>query len=107
MSDKAKGVLSWIFGIAAIIFICLKDSSRDVKYICAQSIVLWGISIISRFLGYIPYIGWLFSLGIGIFVLVLWIMGIVKICQDKQGDELELPLIGGLAKSIFGSVIEK
>ena len=107
MSDKAKAVLSWIFGIAAIIFICLKDSSKDVKFICAQSIVLWGISLIGSLIGKIPYVGWLISLGISIFVLVLWIMGIVKICQDKQGDELSLPLTGSLANAIFGGVIGK
>ena len=106
MSDKVKNVLSWIFGIAAIIFICMKDSSRDVKYVCAQSIVVWGLEVISTVVGKIPYVGWIISFVISIFCLVIWIMGIIRICQDKQGKDLELPIVGNLANTIFGKIIE-
>ena len=106
MSDKGKQVLSWIFGIAAIIFICMKDSSRDVKFISAQSIVLWGLEIIGGWIGKIAYIGPIIYWVISIFCLVAWIIGLVKICQNKEGDELETPLIGGIAKSIFGKSLE-
>ena len=107
MSDKGKQVLSWIFGIAAIIFICMKDSSRDVKYVCAQAIVVWGLEVVGSIVGKIPYVGGIISLVVSIFVIVVWIMGLVKICQNKQGNELELPLVGKIADAIFGKLIEK
>ena len=105
MSDKAKQVLSWIIAIAGIVFLCMKDSSKDVKIVCAQTIVLWGISLISRVFNYIPYVGGIIGLVVSIFVIVVWVMGLVKICQNKQGDELKVPLIGNIADAIFGKVI--
>ena len=107
MSDKGKGILAWIFGIVAIIFLFMKDSSRDVKYICAQSIVIWGLELIGSVLSNIPFLGVVISLVVSIFCLVVWIMGLIRICQDKQGNELELPLVGKITNSLFGSVIEK
>ena len=107
MSDKGKQVLSWLIGIAAIIFICMKDSSRDVKYVCAQAIIIWGLEIVGNILGKIPYVGGIISLVVGIFCIVMWIMGLVKICQNKQGKDLELPLVGSIADAIFGKIVEK
>ena len=108
MSDKGKQVLSWLIAIAALVFLFMKDSSKDVKFVSAQAVVLWVLEIVGgRVLGYIPYVGWLISLVVSIFVIVVWIMGLVKICQNKQGEELEVPLIGKITNAIFGSLISK
>lgn len=106
MSDKGKQVLSWFIAIAAIIFLCMKESSKDVKFVCAQAIVVWGLEVAGNLIGKIPYVGGIIALVVAIFCLVMWIMGLVKILQNKQGDELELPLVGKITKSIFGKVIE-
>ena len=107
MNDKIKQVLSWLIGIAAIVFLCMQDSSRDVKFVSAQAIIIWALTIIGSLVSNIPYVGGIISLVVSIFAIVMWIMGLVKICQNKTGKDLELPLIGNLTNSLFGKIIEK
>lgn len=105
-NDKTKSILGYIIFICALIFLLQKDSSREVKFHCAQSIVIAiGYIIISFVLGFIAGIT-----GIGFFTLLPWvayiifiILGIVK---ANSGEDPELPVIGNIAKSIFGKQIE-
>ena len=39
-NDKTKAIVSYIIFICALIFLFQKDSSRDLKFHCAQSIVI-------------------------------------------------------------------
>ena len=106
MSDKRKQVLSWIIAVVAIVFLCEKENTKDVKYICAQSIILWSIELIGCILGKIPFVGAYITLVTTIFCIAICILGLIKIYQDSKGEELNLPLVGNLAKVIFRKVIE-
>lgn len=79
-NDKTKSIVGYIVFICALIFLFQKENSRDVKFHCAQSIVI--------FIGYI---------------IISFILGIVK---ANNGENPELPVIGDIAKSIFGKQIE-
>ena len=107
MNDKIKQVLSWLIGIAAIVFLCMQDSSRDVKFVCGQAIIIWGLEIIASLVSNVPYVGGIISLVVSLFCVVMWVMGLIKICQNKTGKDLELPLLGNITNSIFGKIIEK
>ena len=105
MSDKAKGVICYLFGwLGGLIFILQKDSSQTVKLHAAQAITASvGYIILNILSGFLP-IPFLSSI-ISILYLVIVIFGIVKVCQENQDPEI--PVIGNIAKSIFDKVINK
>lgn len=107
MSEKAKSILSYIFGWIGglIILFAIKDNERNTKFHAAQAIVLsLGYMIISVIYSNIPVVIPFFSTALwGIYIVGI-IMGIVK--ANKEEDP-ELPVVGGIAKSIFNKKIEE
>lgn len=107
MSEKGKAIIAYVFGWIGglIVLFGLKDNERNTNFHAAQSIVLSvGYMLISIIYRYIP-------ISIPFFSTILWglyvvamIMGIVK--ANKEEDP-ELPIIGGIAKSIFSKKIEE
>lgn len=106
MSDKAKGVLTYVFGwIGGLIFLLMKDSNETVKFHAAQAIVAsGGYFIISMLYSFIPITIPFFGTLLWALYLVIVIFGIVKVCQESNP---EIPLIGKAAEAIFGKVIHK
>lgn len=99
MSDKAKGILIYVFGwIGGLIFLLQKDSTRNIKMHAAQSIVG---SVAAMILILLP-IPFTTTIGNILSILVL-IFGIVKVCQE---DAPEIPVLSDIAKAIFGKVID-
>lgn len=103
MTDKTKGVLAYIFSfIGGLIFLLSKDSSKNVKMHAAQSIVIFlGYLILTIIYNLLPYIPML-STAIYVVYIVAIIFGIVKVCKE---EDPELPVIGEVAKQIFGKQI--
>ena len=58
-----------------------------------QSLVIWIGGIISGVLRYIPFIGWIFSSILGIFLFVCVIIGLIGAIKE---EDKEAPLIGGI-----------
>ena len=113
MSEKAKAILGYFIWIAAVIFLVQPDTDKKTKFHCAQSIVIWistialnlGISFINGILRAITGIGILGLLGTAVYIagVVFTIMGVVK--ASKEEEDPELPVVGGLTKSIMGKFI--
>ena len=89
-NDKTKAIVSYIIFICALIFLFQKDSSRDLKFHCAQSIVIAiGYILLSFILGFISGltgIGILSSLAYVAYIVFI-ILGIVK---ANNGENPEL-----------------
>lgn len=105
MSEKAKSILSYIFGWIGglIVLFAMKDNERNTRFHAAQAIVLSaGYSLIILVYGFLPFSIPFFSTAIWAIYIVGIIMGIAK--ANKEEDP-ELPGIGGIAKSIFGKQI--
>lgn len=107
MSEKTKCILayifSWIGGL--IVLFAVKDNERNTKFHAAQAIVIGlGYMIITfayRILPiYIPFL----STALSVVYLLCIVFGIIKACNE---EDPELPVIGGIAKSIFGKKIEE
>lgn len=107
MSEKAKCILvyllGWIGGI--IVLFAIKENKRNTKFHAAQAIVLSaGYSIIFMIYSFIP-------IYIPFFSTVLWaiyIIGIIMgIAKANKEENPELPVIGNLARSIFGKKIDE
>ncbi len=107
MNEKVKCILayifSWIGGI--VVLYGLKDNERNTKFHAAQAIIIGlGYIIITvayRFLHiYIPFL----STGLSVLYILCIVFGIIKACN---GENPELPIVGELAKSMFGKKIEE
>ena len=107
MSEKGKAILAyvftWIGGL--IVLFGMKDNERNTKIHAAQAIVIGiGYMIIYTIYRIIPiYIPFFSTIIYGLYV-VLVIIGIVK--ANKE-EEPELPVVGGIAMSIFGKKIDE
>ena len=105
MNEKTKAIISYIIALCAIIFLVQKDTDKKTKFHCAQSIVICVmyliLSFITGFIAGLTGIG-LISYAAYAFYLVFVIMGIVKANSEENP---ELPLIGNIAKSVFGKML--
>lgn len=106
MSEKAKSILAYIFGWIGglIVLFAIKDNEKNTKFHAAQSIVLSvGYFLITIIYRYVPITIPFFTKIVWVIYIIGIIMGIVK-ANKEEGPEL--PVIGGIAKSIFGKQIE-
>lgn len=102
--NKVFGILAYL-GILFLVPLLAAKDSQYARFHTNQGIVLFitdvilGIvmGIISAIFAFIPFVGWivasLINTVIGIFILVLLIIGIVNACS---GEPKKLPIIGGI-----------
>lgn len=102
MSEKTKAILAYIFTWIGglIVLFGMKDNTRNTKIHAAQAIVIGiGYMIIVVIYRMIPiYIPFFSTILYGLYIASV-IVGIVK--ANKEEDP-EIPVVGGIAKSIFG-----
>lgn len=106
MSEKGKSILGYVFGWIGglIILLAIKDSTRNTKLHAAQAVVLSaGYCIIALIYRMIPIWIPFFSTALWVVYIIGVIAGIAK--ANKEEDP-ELPVIGKIAESIFGKMIE-
>ena len=107
MSEKGKAILAYIFTWVGglIVLFGMKDNERNTKIHAAQAIVIGiGYMILVAIYRFIPiYIPFFSKIIYGLYIVCV-IIGIVK--ANKEEDP-ELPIVGGIAKSIFGKKIEE
>lgn len=107
MNEKSKAIIAYIFGWIGglIVLFAMKDNEKNTKFHAAQAITISaGYFLISTIYSYAPISIPFFSTALwGVYIIGI-IMGIVK--ANKEEDP-ELPVVGGIAKSIFGKKIEE
>lgn len=91
--------LTYVLGvITGVIFLLVEKKSAFVRFHAMQSTIFFGgILIINIVLSYvyIPVLGGLASMVVGLVALIGWIVLIVK---ALQGEKYKLPYIGDLAE---------
>ncbi|MCX6806582.1 MAG: hypothetical protein NT135_00445 [Candidatus Berkelbacteria bacterium] len=90
--NKAMAAIAYIWILFLIPMLTKKDSPFAM-YHAKQGLALFVLSLISGFVFWIPFVGW----AIGIFVFVLFIMGLIN---ALQGQMKPLPLIGKVAEGL-------
>ena len=86
-------VLVWITGL---IFLILEQENKFVRFHAIQSLVVFGgLTIVTFVLSWIPFIGWILGLLIGILGVILWIILMIK---AYQGQRYKLPWAGNFAE---------
>jgi len=97
LSANAAGLLCYVLGwITGIIFVVLEQKSTFVKFHAWQSIMTFGVLTVAQLvLGWIPFIGWVLSILIGILMFVLWL---ILIIQAGTGKMWKVPWAGDWAE---------
>lgn len=107
MTEKGKAILAYIFTWIGglIVLYGFKDNERNTKIHAAQAIVIGiGYMIILAVYRMLPIgIPFFKTLLYGLYI-VLIIIGIVN--ANKETDP-ELPVVGNIAKAIFGKKIDE
>jgi uncharacterized membrane protein len=86
-------VLVWVTGI---IFVVLEKKSTFVKFHAWQSIMTFGVLTVAQLvLGWIPVVGWILNILIGILMFVLWL---ILIIQAGTGKMWKVPGAGDWAE---------
>ena len=101
LEDNTAGILCYVLGwISGIVFLIIERESSFVKYHAIQSILVFGaITVISALLGWIPILGLIIRIAIGILAFVLWIMLMVK---ASRGERYKIKWAGDYAERWAG-----
>jgi len=97
LSANVAGLLCYVAGwITGIVFLVLEKKSTFVKFHAYQSIMTFGILTVAQLvLGWIPLVGWVLNILIGILMLILWI---ILIIQAGTGKMWKVPWAGDWAE---------
>jgi uncharacterized membrane protein len=97
LSANVAGLLCYVLGwITGIIFVVLEKKSTFVKFHAWQSIMTFGaLTVAQLVLGWIPFVGWILSILIGILMFVLWL---ILIIQAGTGKMWKVPGAGDWAE---------
>ena len=87
--SNLMAALSYLW-VASVLIYVAKKSDEYVSFHAKQGIVLFVISFVLFFVGWIPVLGW----ALWILWLVATIIGFIK---AYSGEKFKLPLIGDLA----------
>ncbi len=87
------GILLWLLGFFIVFF--MRRNNRYAMYYAKQGAILSIVYVIFALLRGIPFIGWIIYLVGSIFVVFLWVMGLI---YSLSGEEKEIPIIGEFAK---------
>jgi uncharacterized membrane protein len=102
LTPNVAGMLCYLgFWITGIIFLVLEQKNKWVRFHAAQSIVIFGpIFLIGGIIGWIPFIGPVFSVLLSILGFILWIVLMVK---AYHGEYYKVPIAGDIAEMIASS----
>ena len=97
LSANVAGLLCYVAGwITGIVFIVLEKKSVFVKFHAWQSIMTFGVLTVAYLiLAWIPFIGWILEILIGILMFVLWL---ILIIQAGTGKMWKVPWAGDWAE---------
>lgn len=97
IDPNVAGLLCYLLGwLTGIIFFIMEKENQYVRFHAMQSIVTFGaITIVSIVLSFIPVVGWVFGMLLGILAFILWIILMMK---AYQGEKYKLPVAGDFAE---------
>ena len=97
LSANVAGLLCYVlFWVTGIIFVVLEKKSTFIKFHAWQSIMTFGVLTVAELiLAWIPFVGWILSILIGILMFVLWI---ILMIQAGTGKMWKVPLAGDWAE---------
>ena len=101
LEENVAGLLCYVLGwITGLVFILIEKENKFVRFHAMQSIIVFGaLTVVRIVLGFIPFIGVVLNIIIGIVALILWIVLMIK---AYQGQKYKVPWAGDLAEKQIG-----
>jgi len=101
LKENVAGVLCYVLGwITGIVFLIIEPKNKFVRFHAFQSILVFGaLTVASMLLSWIPVIGAVFGVIIGVVGFILWIALMVLASQEKM---YKLPWSGNLVEKWAG-----
>ncbi|MBI2868776.1 MAG: DUF4870 domain-containing protein [Chloroflexi bacterium] len=98
LQQNIAGLLCYVLGwITGIIFLIIEKDNKFVRFHAWQSIIVFGAyTVLAMILTFIPFIGWIFGVLLGILAFILWIVLMLK---AYQGQLYKLPIAGNIAEN--------
>jgi uncharacterized membrane protein len=92
-NDKTIGIVAYltIIGLIAAIVLNRENKNAFATYHIRQSLGIAVSGLALAIVGLIPFIGWLISILGSVFIVVLWIIGLVN---ALNGKEKPVPVLG-------------
>lgn len=111
LDENVAGALAYLFGfVTGLVFYLVEDDNEFVRFHAAQSMIALGgivalsigVTVMGIFVGMIPAVGWLISLGLSLLSLVLFPIGfvlwLVLLIKAYKGQRYGLPIVGDIAE---------
>ncbi len=97
--EKGKGLawLSYLWLLWLVPLLAMKDNAF-CKFHVKQGIILTILSIAIWIIGWIPFIGWIVTFVVYVYIVVMIIMGIINAASGKYW---KMPILGNLAANWF------
>ncbi len=97
LSANVAGLLCYVVAwVTGIVFVVLEKKSTFVKFHAWQSIMTFGVlTVANLILRWIPFVGWILEILIGILMFVLWL---ILIIQAGTGKMWKVPWAGDWAE---------
>lgn len=101
IDENIEGLLCYVLGwITGIVFLVLEKENKFVRFHAMQSLATFLVLfIILVIIGMIPFVGWVISILISIFMLFLWLFLMYK---AFKGERYKLPIVGEFAEKQIG-----
>lgn len=97
MDQNVAGLLCYVLGwVTGIIFFIIEKDNKFVRFHAMQSIVVFGgFTVIEIILNFIPILGWILNIILGIIAFILWILLMVRAYNGKM---YKVPWAGNFAE---------
>lgn len=111
LDENVAGALTYFLGfVTGLIFYLIEEDNEFVRFHAVQSMIVFGglfvlsfaITFVQIFFELIPYVGWIFSLALGLVSMLLgpiaFVLWIVLLFKAYKGQRYALPGIGDMAE---------
>lgn len=97
LAPNLAGALAYFLGpVTGILFLLIEKDNKFVRFHAMQSTITFGgLFVLNLVLGVIPILGWLVGSLLSVAALIAWLFLMYK---AFNGEEYELPVIGGMAR---------
>jgi uncharacterized membrane protein len=97
IKPNVAGLLCYLVGwISGLVFLLIEKETKFVRFHAIQSIAVYVVLfVIYLIFMFIPIIGWVIDILLGIGMFILWI---VLMYKAYQGEKFKLPIIGDFAE---------
>jgi len=97
MDANLAAALSYLFfWVSGLIIYILEKENKFVRFHALQSVIVFAsLFVLYLLFSFIPFLGWILLMPLGILIFVLWL---ILIINAANGKKFKLPIVGDIAE---------